>query len=127
MTTPKELLGKAAEYLGEHGWTQGKFENDAGAVCVDGAITAASQTELFANHDDYLALVTSARKILALEICKDIMGTDDLSRYADSARQAWLIKSVPNHSEDYVWSWNDKTERSKEDVLLMLKRAAHDS
>lgn len=38
--TPEGVLRAAARYIEEHGWTQGTFQDETGAVCATGAVNA---------------------------------------------------------------------------------------
>lgn len=44
ITELETLPEKAADYLAEHGWTQGRMEDSDGAVCLTGALRAAYRT-----------------------------------------------------------------------------------
>jgi len=50
-----DVLRRAAEYIGEHGWHQGDYEGPDGGVCALGAIGRASGTlRASADRVDYI-------------------------------------------------------------------------
>ncbi len=105
--TPQEMLQEAADYLAEHGWCQGNFfeNNDesldvcagrGNAACAIGALHAVRVRKL---------------RVLGVPVYTGIVGDAAglLSTYLDY---------IP------VPAWNDDPERTAEDVILALRRAA---
>lgn len=89
----QETLKAAAEYISEHGWTQGEMSARDGSVCAAGAIAAVS-------------------------------GYDNGRSAARGAFSGYLY-----HTEGWssIADWNDQPDRTAEDVILTLKRAAEES
>lgn len=93
-----EILVRAAELLGEKGWCQGTPRNAQGEMCARGAICAATH---------------------------ELAGDDPISWAwwnADSRLRDYVNKETGLHMD--VPDWNDMPERTAEDVILMMKRAA---
>lgn len=45
MTVMTDLTRRAATYIGDHGWVQNRAEDEAGRVCVAGALRACADTD----------------------------------------------------------------------------------
>lgn len=93
-----DVLRDAAEYIGEYGWIQGDLEDQfTGSVCALGAITRAMRD----GWNDHGAL-------------------EALRRHLGLAPQTRDFILHP------VARWNDEKERTAEDVILAMKRAAEE-
>lgn len=106
MRPEQEVLAKAAEYIGEHGWCQGRSMDEEGRVCAMGAINA-----VLPIPHDIRDLHAEARYLLAAAVARCL-----LTKYIDNAPGRELT----------VISWNDDPSRTAEDVILAMKRAAHE-
>lgn len=107
----KVILAEAADYIAEHGWTQGDYRDDAtGGVCALGAIWSTRDGILTVDEDDgrhkFLASIDVCDKALVL-----------LSQHLNVGPPGAWGAHVPN--------WNDQPERTAEDVILALKGAAN--
>lgn len=107
--TPQEVLEKAAANIAEHGHCKGEYGSLQRGFCALGAIRyAATGTGVYRRdlnaaktHD----LVNQAELMLVLELAKD----------------GWRC----GESLSLVPMFNDAEATSAEDVMLMMKRAAH--
>ena len=110
MMKPSELLTEAAAYLAEHGHCKGDLKTEDGRVCLQGAmcmpLLARGWMKIekgeFYTQGSGTQLFTSANRAVARELNKE---------------------GIPVSYDTHVW--NDASETTKEDVLLMMKRAAH--
>lgn len=102
--TPEEALLKAADKLGECGWTQGTLKDGDDAMCAVGAVRAA----LGGHH-----ALTSPDECdsEALQMLGDHLGLVPKVGYGYMPRAVAI--------------WNDAPERTAEDVILAMKKAAH--
>src|SRR4051812_17319567 len=97
--TPQEVLREAADYIGEHGWTQGSYRDYDGGVCALGAIASVTGSVVLDCNGDLAALYASDLGDQAVKILKASL----------SPGKKWP-RSVPN--------WNDDPGRTAEDVIL---------
>lgn len=95
--TPQDVLREAARILMRDGWTQGEVGTPGGTKCAVGAIKAACGVHLY----DWSDTAVAAADLL----------------------QNW----VDPRGSYRVADWNDAPERTAEDVILALKRAAEES
>ncbi|MFD8117053.1 DUF6197 family protein [Streptomyces microflavus] len=105
--TPEEILNSAADIIRRDGWYQGDNDNgdsSRGPVCLMGAIGR--------------ACTGNSRASIV-----DTMG--DFEPGWEAAGDA-VQRVVATIGTDYVGNWNDRRERTAEDVLLTLKKAAND-
>ncbi|MEU3052228.1 DUF6197 family protein [Streptomyces griseus] len=119
--TPEEILLKAADVIQRDGWHQGALfegsnkaptpQRDVAAreapVCALGAISRATWGSCSSTGREYLASVVAAEADATCLLLKQV-----------EASTAGRYPSIP--------MWNDAPERSAEDVILALKRAAAD-
>jgi hypothetical protein len=114
----REILAEAAAYIAEHGWTQGEaFEGEGNGVAeFNWEWVAASTPPACALGGIYYASsrhpwedMCAARLALAAAI-ENVPVIGDLS-------QTQFASTI-------VAEWNDRDERSAEDVILMIKKAA---
>jgi hypothetical protein len=106
--TPRQICADAAEYIMEHGWTQGRLQDETGSVCAVGAMHMAAFGVL-ANED------------LILESC-----VNDRA-YAEAAEM--VTAAIRNLPGDLAYmksipSYNDQMTTTQEDILLILKKVA---
>jgi hypothetical protein len=92
-----DILRRAAELLGERGWCQGEIEDGDGRMCAVGAIRRAASEVMHTRH--------SWSESVALNRLRGQVRTREMH-------------SIPR--------WNDAPERTAEDVILAMKRAAED-
>ncbi|MGW2207147.1 DUF6197 family protein [Streptomyces sp. NPDC001774] len=115
MTTSDDLLA-AAEYLTEHGWHQGQMYDhpllpgpeETPAACALGAISTVTECQW-------------ARAFESRYRLGQYLHANGLLPYTDAQiaeHQLEPAALIPN--------WNDHPSRTKEDVILALKRAAGD-
>lgn len=105
MSDTGDWLRDAAEYIGEHGWTQGKMRESTGAVCAMGALcmTANGGTETIHRDSLWGEAVTALGDVAGVAVIRTGPG--------------WFgVNGVPK--------WNDAPERTAEEVVLTFKRAA---
>lgn len=101
-----DILRAAAEYMSEHGWTQGRLQNESGQVCAMGAINAVLHQRVSGcSH-------VEIDKRLSFESIAVAMMQNHLGIKMDGS----IVNSIP--------SWNDAADRTAEDVILALKCAA---
>jgi hypothetical protein len=103
-----ETLERAAGLLEIHGWTQCVYKNEAGAMCIRGALYQA--VGLNTNTQQVITSSTTVR---------DWNGRSDL---AISAAYR-LARKVGAGSEI---SWNDEDGRTADEVIDALKETAKD-
>jgi hypothetical protein len=96
-----EVLRRAAEYMSERGWIQGKLQNENG-VCAMGAI-----------HN---VLCEMMSKPYSEEGAR-------LERVAVTMMSGYLNVGISN-TVNHIPSWNDAPDRTAEDVILALKHSA---
>jgi hypothetical protein len=96
--TPSEILLKAADLLAERGWTQGQLVSAGGRVCALGAIRIACTGTI------------------------DVLPGLSLGDAGNSAS-----RRLETYVGCWIASWNDAPERTAEDVILAMKRVAHDT
>ncbi len=96
-------LQAAYDYLEEHGWCQHSFEADDGKVCLAGAVLRAT-----GYHRDFWGDDTSAARYKNKE------------RYENATSQIYKVLQTG------IFGWNDASERTVEDVKLILKKAIND-
>lgn len=94
ITDAGHTLREAAEYISEHGWTQGDLSNSEGGVCALGALNCVAGIGNIRAHDAATALWD----------------------YLDLRDSLTALHPVA--------VWNDAPERTAEDVILAMKRAA---
>ena len=105
-----ERLEKAAKLIEERGHAKGVFVNDAGCLCLAGAIILAEGGRIEKRTDEP-------------EACSSPSGPTTRSDFAEIGRRlrrrGFLITDEPSASELAVW--NDMPERTKEDVAKLLR------
>lgn len=117
--TPQALLARAADIIGERGWAQGDYINEAGCVCAVGAIRAAAAEQ--AGLDNFLD-VLDGDAVLPVGL-------------SDAARRAELLagdRLVANDDGSHVGGilfgglvgWNDAEGRTADEVVTILRAAA---
>lgn len=107
--TPQQVLLRAADIIGERGWTQGDYINEAGCVCAVGAIRAAAAEQ--AGLDNFLD-VLDGDAVLPVGL-------------SDAARRAELLAGA--HVDDPfggLVGWNDAEGRTADEVVTILRAAA---
>lgn len=108
-TTASRVLLRAADLLEEHGWVQRQYGDDAVGFCLVGAIDRVT----FYCQGDLGPSIWSEGPELITEIesrlCR-FVGPEDVEK-ASSARNALVL-------------WNDRRERTKDQVVNVLREAA---
>lgn len=93
---PRKIICKAAEIIEKYGWIQGLFQDKStGAVCLVGGIRAALSGD------------------------PTVVGHDNMTRYVQA--KLYLIENNPAMFTFGPERWNDSPERSKEEVIEVLK------
>ncbi|MFE6846547.1 hypothetical protein [Streptomyces sp. NPDC057686] len=99
--TPKQILEDAIKVLERDGWHQGSLTagnaEQGGAVCAWGAMGRAATGNAYCYNEN----VVEAADLLAHSL---------------------NLEGLPTSA---IFTWNDAKERSKEDVILAMKKAAH--
>jgi hypothetical protein len=108
--TARDILSRAAEFITENGWHQGYYISDEGrCVCALGAINAA------------------AVECIGREATRSEIQSPDLPMNVSAVHQAAemaLAALVEDVYPDGVAYWNDDDDRTQEEVVAMLRRAA---
>ena len=91
-------LLEAARILREGGWITGEYEDDRGAHCLVGAVSAAY------GCDGGWAETGAGEDIAAIETAIGLL--------------------FPDHASEMIVDFNDDTETTEADVLLVLEKAA---
>lgn len=97
----RQALADSADYIDEHGWTQGRTLRPTGEVCTRGAILYAVGIN---------PLTEIAYNLRALNIF-------DLA-------EKFLVKSIGLQNRAYIPHWNDDELRTQEQVVKELRTAA---
>src|SRR5205809_218053 len=105
--TNGEIFRKAAEYIREYGWQQEGIGVLGGPRCVLGALCVPTMGDLNWNGDNYGTL-----------------SHEVLEAASTLARRVGI--NVPNGEGWRVWHWNDKSGRTKEQVIATLDDLAFD-
>lgn len=124
--TPREILAKAAEYLSAHGKAD-RFQAADGAVCAFGAIAAVTGqlTKLtFPEDDDDTTYLHHLEYSTEPDEDDPAMLAGFLLARTLSAPADLQISWLSQHPLERVFTWSDAN--STEDVILHLKKAAHD-
>lgn len=104
MSDTGDWLRDAAEYIGEHGWTQGQIKDrNTGAVCAMGALCMTEGHRAFHWKDAVSAVAKVAGVTLVTHQLAEGFGV---------------------FAENGIPEWNDAPERTAEEVVLTFKRAA---
>lgn len=104
----RETLRQAAEWLSEHNWVQGGlYERDSGGTVDVGNALPADRTEVTG------ACATGA-----------IAAVCGFKTSSNSAWKAAIDRLGALIGGNLIPDWNDRTERTKEDVILAMKKAA---
>lgn len=90
-----EILDRTISILFEHGWTKGRFHNDAGEVCVRGALAFARGEEKIFLHTPY------------------------------DREEHYIVKACPRIVGSHGWisMWNDHPDRTFDEVIEVLEKA----
>lgn len=105
----KQLYLDAVAIINERGWTTDSFINEAGQVCMIGAIALA----------DGANIVESAG-VKLLDFPEQVYLNDALMK--DLTKAIWPDSKVDPWARD-VYKWNDVVA-TQEDVIAVLKKAA---
>jgi hypothetical protein len=97
-------LEAAADYIDDHGWTQGMLENQDGQVCLRGAIAHICQ------HNS--SLYVSEMKILNRQELNAVVAVQN---YLDTGLNPYRSTAT---------NWNDQRGRTADDVTAALRKAA---
>lgn len=117
-TTPTQILNAAADYIEEHGWTQGSYcDIESGAVCAVGAIRMVSAPD--ASPFWY---PPSSKAETAIEILVDHLTLEPNWTRLDSADDPDATSS--DIFNEAVWAWNDLIDQTAEDVIRKMRTAA---
>jgi hypothetical protein len=119
----KEHLIKTREIIA-NGWTQGDLWNTIGGqkcYCLDGAVAAAHGYDTPDYHnlredDVYPDIVYLASLAIPLN------NQDEADSYG-STLDTWKVSDANRLAIDMVYLFNDKKERTKEEVLAFLDKA----
>lgn len=103
MKTPEEVLLEAADYLENRGWTRGVYADENGCLCLAGALNLAT----IGRAAPYpYSSITDQQWALARQV-------------TDLIEERCGIESGPALAE-----WNDAPDRTRSEVVSMLRRAA---
>lgn len=118
--TPEDVLLKAAEVIETAGWHQGYYYLEPAPECFD---------------DERDRELSATAPVCAMGAIRRAMtGYADVTPFAGEytlfrqARHLLWQQVKPEESDGLTFgvpSWNDDPQRTKEDVVLALKRAAH--
>ena len=102
--TPSQIAFKAADYIAEHGHCKYTLMDEAGRVCLEGAVRMAAYGRI---------------------------ESDDVSIFQGNVSELWwylsfLIRGDYPHLLGCPVSFNDDLAEGPEHVLLLLKRAGRD-
>lgn len=99
---------EAIDQIQENGWTQGILYDVDGSLCALGALQKAHgvRNAWIQGTDGFAKYLIDASKI-AVEIKKERPDLEDEDAFAT------------------VWKFNDDPKTTREDILLMMKRAAN--
>lgn len=103
-----KILSRAAAYMSEQGFTKGAFRDEDGRLCMMGAIAQAvgglvQDTSITVNAGCY-----EANTVLANVIRQECQEAPEKQLYSSTT----------------IADYNDDPRTTKEDAVLMLKRAA---
>lgn len=104
-TTIADVLNKAADALVRRGWIQHEEGNDAGKMCMLGALNFAVTGKPYL-HEDSLLIRGAEKKIDQVLI--SMLGRE---------------KYENEYSDSFV-DWNDAGNRTKREVVAVLRKAA---
>ncbi len=99
-------LQAAYDYLEEHGWCQGVFVKSDGKVCLDGALCRAMGYLNFNSSNEL-----------------EFSGPKSFQERHRNAILRIMLTLISEGFERNLWAWNDASERTVEDVKLILKKA----
>ena len=103
-------LDAAADYLEQHGWCRGTLKDDSGRVCLVGSLLAV--TGHWNETDKHFV----------------IKGNGDARFRIAKAELCDYLGFMPHEDEfengDILVEFNDKPERTSEDVVTTLRKAA---
>lgn len=102
--TPEETCEKAAELLVRDGWCQHQSSDINGRRCAMGAIATATKELGFASA------------VIAQRLAASRRAAELLEQFLEDADAPEFLGDIP--------LWNDHPNRTAEDVILALKRAA---
>ncbi|MFF8831346.1 hypothetical protein [Streptomyces sp. NPDC015131] len=116
-----DILAEGAEYIAEHGHVKGKYFADdvlspygTPAACAMGAMAAA-------NRNGNWETLENAKEKLAKQIKLDF---PDFIKGSHTLAQERVGVLIDPHAVIAVW--NDDPDRTAEEVILTMKKAAHD-
>lgn len=114
--TPADILRQASKNIDEHGWGQGTFQNNDGQVCMSGALNMAATgwaSMAPCNDIETYHAWQSARNLLNAQCRGELVALGWPSDVLDD----WSV--IP--------SYNDREDRTIEDVRLVFKRALQEA
>jgi hypothetical protein len=115
-----KLLLDAADYMELHGWCRKTLSDDAGRVCVEGAILVGSGGKILKRASDKGCYISGgAREDIPRALQK-------LSAYLKKHNQTWA-KEIGITDMDLCRitpAWNDLKCRSKKQAVTALRAAA---
>lgn len=114
MKKTSEILSRASELLDQKGWCQGTLVNDQGNMCMMGALSTAMQEDRLTENSPESDDVIFERRISEE---RAVVQALSLSIYGANAYAFDVICTNP------IPEWNDRPERSVEDVKLAFKKA----
>ncbi|MGZ6788348.1 MAG: DUF6197 family protein [Mycobacteriaceae bacterium] len=113
-----EVLNKAADLIGEHGWRRGFGWNEGGALCLEGGIMAALGIR-FGEVKEGLPFgglwTRPAYRAVADYLGRDVTITSSPSVFGN------LRVSAPLEP---LWKWNDTNGRTASEVIEVLRACA---
>jgi hypothetical protein len=104
--SPVDVLRKAKALIEERGWCKGRFVEDDGSCCVEGAVLLAS------GYPE--AKLSPTRPPQERE--------EPYLRFAKMAEARILSRAV-GRASDVIWAWNDRQGQTKQDILAGIDRA----
>jgi hypothetical protein len=111
MTDTSKTLRDCAQYIEEHGWTQGALVNQSGGVCALGAIRYATLKNAGVGDGASHAALPEGIREDQRAACEALAAT-----ISDMTDLYISPLSIPQ--------WNDDSNTTGEDVVLMFKHAA---
>lgn len=101
---PSEIVEDAARLIKKHGWLQGRFANEEGAMCISGACRMA-----VTGNPDHGMLVGQVRNEDATAFHQAILA---------------LKEAVGLKAYDSLPQWNDGPYRTKKEIVEVLTTTA---
>lgn len=105
--TPAKVLRGAIERLGTDGWTQGRYHDNNGCHCADGALSVAAGLEVPDGKGGW----------------KYTSGDRDRAPYLAAFRAACRAAGRAGHPRESIIDYNDEDGRTQGEVIAVLRDA----